>query len=51
MAGILEQPEEKRKFIVDQVYYLAMLSYKKLTPDELSDFVEKSTELLADYTK
>ena len=51
VSGILEQPEEKRKFIVDQVYYLAMLSYKKLTPDELSDFVEKSTELLADYTK
>ena len=51
VSGILEQPEEKRTFIVDQVYYLAILSYKKLTPDELSDFVEKSTELLADYTK
>lgn len=51
VAGILEQPEDKRKFIVNQIYYLAMLSYKKLTPEELSDFVEKSTELLADYTK
>lgn len=51
VAGLLGQPEEKQKFIVDQIYYLAMLSYKKLTPDELSDFVEKSTELLSDYTK
>ena len=51
VAGILEQPEEKQKFIVDQIYYLAMLSYKKLTPEELSDFVEKSTQLLSDYTK
>lgn len=51
ISGILKLPEEKQKFIVGQVYYLAMLSYKKLTPDELSDFVEKSTELLSDYTK
>ena len=51
VAGILDQPEEKQKFIVDQIYYLAMLSYKKLTPEELSDFVEKSTQLLSDYTK
>ena len=51
VAGIFEQPEEKQKFIVDQIYYLAMLSYKKLTPEELSDFVEKSTQLLSDYTK
>jgi len=28
-----------------------MLGYKKLTPEELSDFVEKSTQLLSDYTK
>ncbi len=51
VAGLLDQPEEKQKFIVNQIYYLAMLSYKKLTPDELSDFVEQSAELLADYTK
>lgn len=51
VSGILQQPEEKQKFIVNQIYYLAMLSYKKLSPEELSDFVEKSTELLNDYTK
>ena len=51
VAGILSQPEEKQKVIVNQIYYLAMLSYKKLTPDELSAFVEESTRLLEDYTK
>ena len=51
IAGLLSQPEEKQKFIVDQIYYLAMLSYKKLSPEELSDFVAKSAELLFDYSK
>ena len=51
MAGLTGQAEEKQKFIVNQIYYLAMLGYKKLTPEELSDFVEKSTQLLSDYTK
>ena len=51
VAGLLSQSEEKQKFIVDQIYYLAMLSYKKLSPEELSDFVAKSAELLFDYSK
>ena len=51
IAGLSAQSEEKQKFIVDQVYYLAMLSYKKLSPEELSDFVSKSTQLLGDYIK
>ena len=51
VSGLLKQTEEKQKFIVDQIYYLAMLSYKKLSPDELSDFLEKSAELLFDYSK
>lgn len=51
ISGLLKQPQEKQKFIVNQVYYLAMLSYKKLNPEELSDFVEKSSELLFDYSK
>ncbi len=51
ISGLLNQSEEKQKFIVNQVYYLAMLSYKKLSPEELSDFVEKSAELLFDYSK
>ena len=51
VSGLLTQSEEKQKFIVNQIYYLAMLSFKKLSPEELSDFVTKSTELLFDYSK
>ncbi len=51
VSGLLKQTEEKQKFIVDQIYYLAMLSYKKLSPEELSDFLEKSAKLLFDYSK
>ncbi len=51
VLGLLNQAEEKQEFIVNQIYYLAMLSYKKLSSEELSDFVAKSTELLFDYCK
>ncbi len=51
IAGLLSQSEEKQEFIVNQIYYLAMLSYKKLSSEELSDFVSKSAELLFDYCK
>ncbi len=51
VAGLMAQPEEKQKTIINQIYYLAMLSYKKLSPEELADFVEKSAELLFNYSK
>ncbi len=51
ISNLLTQPKEKQAIIVNQIYYLAMLSYKKLAPEELSDFVEKSAQLLFDYTK
>ena len=51
VSSILKQTEEKQALIVNQIYYLAMLSYKKLSPEELSDFLEKSAELLFDYSK
>ena len=51
VSGLLNQAEEKQKVIVNQIYYLAMLSYKQLKPEELSDFVEKSAELLFNYCK
>jgi len=51
VSGILKQTEEKQKMIVNQVYYLAMIAYKKLSPEELSEFIEKSSELLFDYCK
>ena len=49
--SILKQTEEKQAVIINQIYYLAMLSYKKLSPEELSDFVEKSSALLFEYSK
>ena len=51
VSSLLKQTEEKRAFIVNQIYYLAMLSFKKLSSEELADFVEKSSELLFDYSK
>ena len=51
VSGIMNQPEDKQKVVVNQIYYLAMLSYKKLTSEELSDFVDKSAQLLFDYCK
>ncbi len=51
ISGLLQQPKGKQEVIVNQIYYLAMLSYKKLTPEELSDFVAKSSELLFNYSK
>ena len=51
VSSILTQSEKMQKVIVDQIYYLAMLSYKKLTHEELSDFMEKSAQLLFEYSK
>ena len=51
VAGICNQSEEKQALIVNQIYYLAMLSFKKLSPEELSDFTNKSSELLFYFSK
>lgn len=51
VSGILNQPSEKQALVVNQIYYMAMLSYKKLTPEELSDFADKNAQLLFDYCK
>ncbi len=51
VSGLLKQTEEKQKVVVNQIYYLAMLSYKKLSPEELADFVDKSSEMLFNFCK
>ena len=51
VAGLLSQNEEKQKVVVNQIYYLAALAFKKLSPEELADFTEKSAELLFNYCK
>ncbi len=51
VSGLLKQSKKKQKIVVNQIYYLAMLSYKKLSPEELSDFVAQSGDLLFNYCK
>lgn len=43
--------EEKQKFVINYVYSLALLSFKKLEADELDKFVNYNLLLLADYIK
>ncbi len=51
ISSILTQPKEKQALLINQIYYLAMLSYKKLAPEELSDFVDKTAQILYEYSK
>ncbi len=51
VAGLLRQTEEKQKVLINQIYYLAMLSYKQLNAEELSNFTDKSMEILFEYSK
>ena len=41
--------KERQEFIANQIYYLAMLSYKKLNPEELKDFSDNCLFLLKQY--
>lgn len=41
--------EDKKKFVANQIYYLAMLSYKKLSPEEMKSFTENDLAMLAKY--
>ena len=51
VSGLLSQTEEKQSMIVNQIYYLAMIANKKLSNEELSDFIENSSKILFDYSK
>ena len=44
-------PAEKQKFLVNHIYYLALLSYRKLTPDEMKEFTANNLQLMQDYAK
>ena len=43
--------EETQKKAAMQIYYLALMNYRPLKPEELSDFVETNTLLLENYLK
>ena len=51
VSSLLSLAEDKQKVAVNQIYYLAMLSYKKFTAEELSEFLTNSGELLFEYCK
>ena len=42
---------EKQELIINQIYYLAMISYKKLSPEELSDFSDRNAKILTAFSK
>ena len=49
VQAFLSLDEEKKTFVAKQVYYLAKLSYKKLSPDEMKDFSANSVQLLGKF--
>ena len=51
IASIKELDDEKQKFVAGYVYSLALLSFKKLTPDEFEKFMNESEKLLSEYVK
>ena len=51
VSSLLIQSQDKQEKIVKQIYYLALLSYKKLSPEELAEFVNISGDLLFEYSK
>ena len=46
---IKELNEEKQKFVINYVYSLALLSFKKLEAEELDKFVTSNLELLENF--
>ena len=46
-----ELSEDKKGFVANQIYYLAMLSYKKLSPEEMDAFSKNNMAMLGDYIK
>ena len=48
---IKELSEDKQKFVAKYIYSLALLSFKKLTPEELENFVSANLTLLTNYIK
>ncbi|MDE7264848.1 MAG: molecular chaperone HtpG, partial [Clostridia bacterium] len=51
ISKIKELDEEKQKFVVNYVYSLALLSFKKLEAEELDNFVNANITLLDNYIK
>ena len=46
-----ELDADRQKFVTNYVYLLALAAFKKLSPDELSEFQKYNLELLGNYIK
>jgi molecular chaperone HtpG len=51
IASIKTLDSDKQNFVAKYVYSLALLSFKKLSPEELDKFVGENLELLSNYIK
>ena len=51
IASFTVLDEEKKKLVANHVYYLAMLSYKKLSPEEMKDFSDNNMTMLAAFIR
>lgn len=49
VAKIKELPDDKQKFVAKHVYSLALLAFKKLSPEELDGFMSENLQLLSIY--
>lgn len=51
VASIKDLPDDKQKFVAKYIYSLALLSFKKLSPEELQSFVADNMHLLDSFIK
>lgn len=49
VGAFMQLDDDKKKFVANQVYYMARLAYKKLSPEEMKGFADNNEELLKNY--
>ena len=51
VKNVMENPdEEKSKLVSEQLYDLALLANKQLSPDEMAAFIERSNTIMMSYS-
>ena len=51
VAKLKELDDQKQKFVAGYIYSLALLAYKKLTPEEFEKFISENLTLFNEYVK
>ena len=49
VGKLKELPDDTQKFVAKHIYSLALLAFKKLSPEELNDFMSENIQLLDKY--